>query len=158
MSPVLLSVGSEPGAKWTQSSHCDQEKPEAGQLLVAKAVAHPPFLKHRVCTTSCPLKSSQVWLRSTPGVKAGCPVSDRRGCTWKKNHFTGSDRWSSKHSTCPNQHFSHFLSLHGLSSPGGILLTRTVCLHCWLLICSRKCLLASRLARHSSELGAASSG
>lgn len=81
--PVLLSLGCEPGGWWAQSSHCDQEKPEAEQLLVAKIVAHPSFLQYSTCTSSCPPKSSLVWLRSTPGVEAGCPVNDRRGCPWK---------------------------------------------------------------------------
>ena len=39
------SLSYEPGGRWARSSHGDQEEPEAGQLLVAKVVAHPSFLK-----------------------------------------------------------------------------------------------------------------
>lgn len=116
--PFLLSLGCEPAGRWAQSSHCDQEKPEAGQLLAAKAAAHPSFLRYSMYTSSCPLKSCLVWLGSTPGVRAGCPVSGRS--VLAKMHFTGSDRWYQS-STCPNQHLSLFLSLCGLSSPEGML-------------------------------------
>lgn len=116
--PFLLSLGCEPAGRWAQSSHCDQEKPEEGQLLAAKAAAHPSFLRYSMYTSSCPLKSCLVWLGSTPGVRAGCPVSGRS--VLAKMHFTGSDRWYQS-STCPNQHLSLFLSLCGLSSPEGML-------------------------------------
>lgn len=38
-------LGYEPAGRRAQSSHRDQEEPEAGQLLVAKVVAHPTFFK-----------------------------------------------------------------------------------------------------------------
>lgn len=73
------SLGYEAAGGWARSSHGDWEGPEAGQLLAARAVAHPSF-----CKVQYVHKLQKVlWFGLNPRLVWSLGVVWMRGWTWK---------------------------------------------------------------------------